>query len=65
MIQIGDKKVTGNPEDLFSLYIIKVSNIYELSKNDNIIEISGKLFLEQNPVYCNTIRRRRIMANYN
>ena len=38
-MEIGDKILSGNPEDMWNLKIFELNDIYELSLNDYFFEI--------------------------
>ncbi|HPC12688.1 MAG TPA: hypothetical protein PKX33_02140 [Candidatus Paceibacterota bacterium] len=39
MSQIGDKRVIGNPEDISSLRVLEINDIYEVSPSETYFEI--------------------------
>gem|GEM_PF-2777663 len=39
MNQIGDKRVIGNPEDISSLRVLEINDIYEVSPSETYFEI--------------------------
>lgn len=47
MNQIGDKRVIGNPEDISSLRVLEINDIYEVSPSETYFEIIEK------PLICN------------
>lgn len=42
MSQIGDKRVIGNPEDISSLRVLEINDIYEVSPSETYFEIIEK-----------------------
>ncbi len=42
MNQIGDKRVIGNPEDISSLRVLEINDIYEVSPSETYFEIIEK-----------------------
>ena len=42
MNQIGDKRVIGNPEDISSLRVLEINDIYEISPSETYFEIIEK-----------------------
>jgi hypothetical protein len=42
MNQIGDKKIIGNPEDISSLRILEINDVYEVSLSETYFEITVK-----------------------
>jgi hypothetical protein len=39
VIKIGDKILRGNPEDIMSLRILEVNDVYEVGPNETYFEI--------------------------
>jgi hypothetical protein len=42
MEQIGDKRIIGNPEDISSLRILEINDVYEVSPSETYFEIIEK-----------------------
>jgi hypothetical protein len=65
MVQIGDKSIAGNAEDVLSLIDIEVVDIYEIDRICNFIKVKAKPFLQYDPLYCNTYKKRFVKINNN
>jgi hypothetical protein len=42
MDQVGDKKIIGNPEDISSLKILEINDVYEVGPSETYFEIVVK-----------------------
>ena len=42
MNQVGDKRIIGNPEDISSLRVLEINDIYEVSPSETYFEIIEK-----------------------
>jgi len=65
MVQIGDKVIIGNSEDIFCLIKIEILDVYEISTSALVYATSMKCFLEKDPLIYNSYKKRNIKANLN